>query len=181
MRDWDIINKNVRFVRPSSLPVLLAAFVSHCLFLFAFPAQAEETPPVAKCTYNNIRGVWELANLREKPQGKAFEYYRSFPYQYAYFPANQRYAKVRDVDPYRSYDALNKEVLNEMRRTFEQYVLTDSSLLYLYKDKVATEFYHCAYVLETKLPYRRGDLLLHTPNGASRKVMYVYRKPDFRR
>jgi hypothetical protein len=137
-------------------------------------------PPSRPCVKKDLLVMWKLEHVYENPAGVAMATYNAQPFQYIRFLPNSTYRELKDINQPLSKMAVKQQMKAQTGGSLLQYVVSDTGIIYFYRDGVATDTMACFIVANPKEPFMVGEMLLMPPapeqgQPASRMVK-VYNK-----
>lgn len=145
------------------------------------PAAAQGTPAsglpqVRACAQKDILGVWKLISVAEDPVGPTTETFYREPQQYLWFQDNSLYGEESGVQAFSDQNTLVQMIRRKESQALLQYVLTEKGVVYMYKNRIATDGLNCAYVMQYQEPYKEGDIILFASEKNPTRLMKLYRQ-----
>lgn len=134
--------------------------------------------PASKlCTKDKIVGLWKLAMLYEVPAGREMKSYVTHPLQYFVFDADLRSAEyksiIRNINlrEVKSLAMANSDLVR-------QFVVTESGMIFFYKNSIAVDSLACFIVDVNLPPFRAGQMLIMPPEKAAAgvRMLRVYER-----
>lgn len=142
------------------------------------PAQGP-TPQVRPCKEKDLLGIWRLMAVKEVPVGAATNSLKADPEQYVRFNSNTTYNEIKGNRVLLKKADIETVFKQTASARPQQFVLTEESMLYFYRERIAVDSLFCAVVSADMGSFKVGDLLLHTSSNPAYKLIKTYRKPTF--
>jgi hypothetical protein len=143
----------------------------------AAPANASYLRP---CIQDDIYGIWKLINVSEQPAGPQLDTFQHSPHQYIYFDKSTKFNEEMGTTAYEDSGPLIDRFERNASRALQQFVMTDTGAIYIYKNQVATQMLTCTFVTGAHDFYQKGDLILGY-TGQGYQYWKLYRKSNFSR
>lgn len=140
-------------------------------------AIATGLPQVRPCSAKDIVGIWKLVSIAEDPIGPTTEQFNREPQQYLWFQDNSLYGEESGIQSYSEASPLMQNIRRKESQALLQYVVTEKGIIYMYKNRIATDGLNCAYVTQYQEPYKEGDIILFASEKNPTRLMKLYRKP----
>jgi len=175
-----------------------AAFIITIFFLaasFAVPAMAQvaaQTAPTSSrevfpalpqskiCDKNSLVGAWKLLMVYEVPSGKEIALYTNRPLQYLMFEPDSRYGEY--ISPLRVVTVNSARKAALAPKTIQQYTVSDSGLVFFYKNSIASDSLACFIVAKDEGAFEAGQMLLMPPEKVAKgRMVKVYQKVPLER
>lgn len=137
---------------------------------------ATSLPQVRACTQKDIIGIWKLISVAEDPVGPTTETFYREPQQYVWFQDNSLYGEESGIQAYADASSLMQVIRRKESQALMQYVVTEKGVIYVYKNRIATDGLNCAYVTFYQEPYKEGDIILFASEKNPTRLMKLYRQ-----
>lgn len=136
-----------------------------------------ELPPSSLCSKDKLVGIWKLLMVYEQPSGSEIDVFFDSPLQYLVFEPDSLYGEYKGILHNITLKDMRERVLNNSNRS-QQFTVSNSGMLFFYKNGISYDSLACFFVEALKPPFRQGQLLIMPPekSAGGKRLLKVYEK-----